>query len=322
MVRTSRLILLAASAFVLTAGSAAASGGGGGGTGDMPSVSGPLYDPVAEYEKAVEAMRVGNYKAAAEAYKHVTMEAPQASEGWYGLGRAKSELGDLKGARKAFEKAVKVAPNDVANHAQLGATLAKMNETDKAQAELDLLKQKAGACADACPDAESLKIGIGIIESALTPAATDPAAAPAAAAPAAAPTPSASLDLLFVDPSQGDASYSQALALVNEKRYGEALAALSKAEKAFGAHPDVLTYMGYVHRRMGELAAAETYYRQALAIAPNHRGALEYYGELKVVKGDISGAKTLLAQLDRICAYDCAEAEELRRWIDAGAEPR
>lgn len=313
MVRTSRLILLAAGVLVLTAGSAVASGGGGGGSGDMPSVSGPLYDPVVEYEKAVEAMRVGDYKAAAEAYKHVTMEAPQANEGWYGLGRAKSELGDLKGARKAFEKAVKVAPNDVANHAQLGATLAKMNETDKAQAELDLLKQKAGACADACPDAESLKIGIGIIESALTPAAATPAPAPA---------PSASLDLLFVDPGQGDVSYSQALALVNEKRYAEALTALSKAEKAFGAHPDVLTYMGYVHRRMGELAVAETYYRQALAIAPNHRGALEYYGELKVVKGDISGAKTLLAQLDRICAYDCAEAEELRRWIDAGAEPR
>jgi hypothetical protein len=30
----------------------------------------------------------------------------------------------------------------------------------------------------------------------------------------------------------------------------------------------------------------------------------------------------MLAKLDRNCAFACAEAEELRRWIDAGGEPR
>jgi hypothetical protein len=58
-----------------------------------------------------------------------------------------------------------------------------------------------------------------------------------------------------------------------------------------------------------------------LAIAPRHRGALEYYGELKVERGDLAGARRMLARLDRACSFGCAEAEELRRWIDAGRDP-
>ena len=66
---------------------------------------------------------------------------------------------------------------------------------------------------------------------------------------------------------------------------------------------------------------AEDFYRQALAIDPNHRGATEYYGELKVLRGDMTGAKAMLARLDRVCTYGCAEASELRLWIDHGGDP-
>lgn len=304
MIKAHRL-LLAAGAAVLVAGSALAAGGGGGGGGGMPSSSAPSYDPAMEYQKAVAAMKAGDYKAAESAFGKVTAVAPKAAAAWFGLGRARFQRGDLKGARKAFEKAVKNDPEDIASHAQLGVTLARLNETAKSKAELDLLKQRATACANTCADAAALKVGITAIERAMTPAA-----------------PAAALDLLFTDPASGDASYGLALALVNEKRYGEALDALAQAQKAFGPHPDVLTYIGYTHRRMGELAVAEDYYQQALAIAPDHRGAMEYYGELKVEKGDTAGARLMLARLIELCAYDCAQAEELRRWIDAGGEPR
>jgi Tfp pilus assembly protein PilF len=90
----------------------------------------------------------------------------------------------------------------------------------------------------------------------------------------------------------------------------------------FGPHPDILTYEGYAWRKKGDWNRAETYYRQALAIAPQHRGATEYYGELKVERGDLAGAKLMLTKLDGICAYGCAEAEELRRWIDHRGDPQ
>lgn len=127
--------------------------------------------------------------------------------------------------------------------------------------------------------------------------------------------------MLFAGAEAGDQAYIAAVSLINEGRYDEALASLDQARTVFGPHPDILTYQGYTWRKKGDLDRAETYYRQALAVFPDHIGATEYYGELKVERGDLAGAKVMLAKLDRLCAFGCAEAEELRRWIDAGAEP-
>ena len=139
-----------------------------------------------------------------------------------------------------------------------------------------------------------------------------------------APKPSAALERasgLLASAGDGDAAYVQAVSLINEHRYDEALASLAAARLTFGPHPDLLTYQGYTWRKKGQLDRAEGYYRQALAIAPNHRGATEYYGELKVERGDTAGAKLMLARLDQLCTFGCAEAEELRRWIDVGGDP-
>ena len=38
-------------------------------------------------------------------------------------------------------------------------------------------------------------------------------------------------------------------------------------------------------------------------------------------RGDLEGARALLARLDRACTFGCPEAEELRRWIAAGHAP-
>jgi Flp pilus assembly protein TadD len=119
----------------------------------------------------------------------------------------------------------------------------------------------------------------------------------------------------------GDLAYTRAVSLINEHRFTEALAALDQAEIAFGPHPDVLTYKGYVWRKLGSLDVAEGFYRAALAEAPRHRGATEYYGELKVIRGDMAGARVMLARLEDQCAFGCVEAEDLRRWIDHGGDP-
>ena len=138
-------------------------------------------------------------------------------------------------------------------------------------------------------------------------------------------TPTAALplqgDFKFVGLSSGDLAYTRAVSLINEHRFGEALAALDEAERVLGPHPDILTYKGYVWRKMGHLDTAETFYRAALAEAPGHRGATEYYGELKVIRGDLPGARKMLAKLEDECAFGCVEAEDLRRWIDRGGDP-
>ena len=124
--------------------------------------------------------------------------------------------------------------------------------------------------------------------------------------------------LLFASDRSGDQAYLAAVALINDHRYEEAIASLHRAERAFGPHPDILTYLGFANRKLKRYAEAEAYYRQALAIAPHHRGALEYYGELMVERGDTAGARQNLALLDQVCTFGCYEAEELRRWIASG----
>jgi Flp pilus assembly protein TadD len=282
----------------------------------MPSESAPRYDPAIEYAKAIAAIKANQFKDAARAAEHVTEAAPKNPDAWQLLGAAKAGDNDWKGSRHAYEKAVKLSPDDVRIHAGLGLALANLKDP-KAQAEADWLKSKAQACGDSCPDAAQLKALTDQVQNAMNPTA-------------ATPKPSAMLDrsplfapsMLFGGAKAGDAAYVQAVSLINERRYDEALASLAKAAEAFGPHPDILTYQGYTWRKKGDYARAESYYRQALAIDPRHIGATEYYGELKAARGDIAGARLMLARLDKLCAYGCADAEELRRWIDAGGDPQ
>jgi len=310
--RMLKIVLLAGALSGLTAAGAMASGGGGGGGGggmDMPSSSTPQYNAAEEYNKAIQSLQAKDYKNAARAAEHVTQVAPKNVDGWRLLGVAQSGATNWKGAKKAYERAVKLAPDDLPSRAGLGMALANLKDP-KAQEQLDWLKAKADACTGNCSPV-LLKSLTAEVEKAVTGGSA-----------AAAGQPSAALEqgsLLFA--AAGDRAYVQAVSLINEKRYDEALASLDAARVAFGPHPDVLTYQGYTWRKKGQFDRAAEYYEQALQLAPNHRGATEYYGELKVERGDRAGAQAMLARLDRICAYGCAEAEELRRWIDAGGEP-
>lgn len=294
---------------LVTAAPAVASGGGGGG-GDAfsrPSESAPQYDIATEYRKGMDALQAQRFKEARRAFEHVLSVAPRDANARYLAGIAAFGAGDRKAARRHLERAVKLDGNLIAAHQQLGIVAAQTGDMAKAEAELDLLKARAAACGDTCPDAAALR------------------AATSAVAAAMGSGPRASADLvpgpLFADQAAGDHTYLLAVGLINEQRYEDAIVALRTALKSTGPHPDVLTYLGFAHRKLGRYAAAESYYRQALALAPRHRGATEYYGELKVERGDLSGARAMLASLDAQCAFGCAEAEELRRWIAQAAPP-
>jgi hypothetical protein len=39
-----------------------------------------------------------------------------------------------------------------------------------------------------------------------------------------------------------------------------------------------------------------------------------------VERGDIKGAKVMLAKLDDLCSFGCVDAEVLRQWIAKGHE--
>ena len=64
-----------------------------------------------------------------------------------------------------------------------------------------------------------------------------------------------------------------------------------------------------------DLASAERYYDAALRLQPQHRGALEYSGELFLMLGDLPRAEQRLATLDKACTLPCAEYTELKNAV-------
>ena len=101
------------------------------------------------------------------------------------------------------------------------------------------------------------------------------------------------------------------------KRFDAAVEVLKVANAPTSA--DWNNLMGYSLRSKTspDYAAAETHYRKALEIDPKHRGALEYYGELLLIRGDLAGAEGLLKRLDKACFFGCRQYSDLKESVAA-----
>ena len=104
-------------------------------------------------------------------------------------------------------------------------------------------------------------------------------------------------------------------AAIKTRNYDAALADLRTME-ATTKTADVYNLMGFCLRKKGDRPQAMTYYRKALELDPNHKGALEYQGELYVELGQLPQAKENLAKLSRLCPGGCEEQADLKEAIE------
>ena len=93
-----------------------------------------------------------------------------------------------------------------------------------------------------------------------------------------------------------------------KKLYSQAFTKLEKAHKKNKTDPDILNYMGFTSRKIGNFEVAEKFYLQGLSIKPNHNGINEYLGELYVQTNRIDKANERLAILKNC---NCDEYKEL-----------
>ena len=98
-----------------------------------------------------------------------------------------------------------------------------------------------------------------------------------------------------------------------KKLYSQAFKKLEKAYKSDKKNPDVLNYMGFTSRKVGNFDQAEKFYLKGLSIKPNHNGINEYLGELYVKTGRMELAKERLAILKNC---NCEEYDELKEVIE------
>lgn len=294
-------------ALVATTSAAAVANNSGGSMPSAPSVSAPQFDAAAEYRAGIDALKASRFADAKKSFGRVLNVAPTDANANFLAGLANAGLNDFKAAAKHYERALRANSKMVEAHQELAVSYLKLGQRDKAQAALVKLQKLEQSCGGSCADAAKIKEAVTAVQSAL-------AAPPQARLETRPP-------LLFASAERGDHAYLEAVGLINERRYEQAIGSLERARVAFGAHPDILTYLGFAHRKLRRFAVAEGYYRQALAAEPRHRQATEYYGELMVERGDMAGAKAMLARLDTICTFGCAEADELRQWIAAKGQP-
>jgi Flp pilus assembly protein TadD len=118
------------------------------------------------------------------------------------------------------------------------------------------------------------------------------------------------------EPAKSDPTWlTEARASIKSDNYDQAIKQLQAANETSSA--DWNNLLGYSLRKKQppDLLGAEKYYQAALKIDPRHRGALEYYGELKLMNNDLSGAEALLARLSKVCTFGCEEYSDLKEAI-------
>tara|TARA_B110001450_G_scaffold220567_1_gene216098 strand:+ start:131 stop:610 length:480 start_codon:yes stop_codon:yes gene_type:complete len=127
--------------------------------------------------------------------------------------------------------------------------------------------------------------------------------------------------------SSSDSSYTKAYNLIKsakkyekkgktekaQKKYLKAQKLLLKSNKEKPLQADILNYLGFTTRKLGDYKKGEEFYLLGLEVNPNHKGINEYLGELYVITNRIQLAKERLEVL-RACG--CKEFKELKEIID------
>jgi Flp pilus assembly protein TadD len=125
-------------------------------------------------------------------------------------------------------------------------------------------------------------------------------------------SPAFAADTVVETPAPADVSalIEEARASIDDEYYGAAIAKLQEALVASPENADILNLLGYASRKSGDLDRAAEFYQAALAINPDHLGALEYQGELFIMLGDMAAAEANLARLADLCGA-CEEHADL-----------
>jgi tetratricopeptide (TPR) repeat protein len=274
-----------------------------------PSVS-SREDPTAAYQAGVAALNAQNYQEAVRQFRNARRAAPRDGTINFALGLALLGAGEAGEAQSAFERSTRASNAPAGAWLQLGLLYLQGGDREHATEQQAALQEAVNDCDARCGDQRRAQLQAAYDQ--LTTALNAPPAAPAA--------DPATTGWNFPSVEEGRVAYAEAVGLINQERFADGFDALTRAHAAVGPHPDVLNYMGFASRKLGRLDDALAYYGEALAIDPNHLGANEYLGELYIQMGDLGRARRQLARLDDLCAYGCAQREELARWIETASE--
>jgi len=114
-----------------------------------------------------------------------------------------------------------------------------------------------------------------------------------------------------------ETDFDKAEYLIKGEKYDEAIPLLQKVVADNPRDADAWNYLGFASRKLGRNDEALGHYQKALTIAPSHRGATEYLGELYLQMKNLAKAEEQLVKLRALCPSGCEELEDLEGDIAA-----
>ena len=100
--------------------------------------------------------------------------------------------------------------------------------------------------------------------------------------------------------------------LIRKESYSDAIEVLNGIVETNPREADAYNLLGYSFRKSKDFNRAERNYMRALRLNPDHKGALEYVGELYLETNRREKAEESLARLEELCPQGCEELEDLR----------
>ena len=122
------------------------------------------------------------------------------------------------------------------------------------------------------------------------------------------------------DKLKPSALYERAIKYLDKQDYAKANKALKAYTKSEPDDADGWNLYAYANRKMNKFEKAEMYYEKALNIDPDHKGALEYQGELYMQTNRPDLAQENLVKLVRLCPDSCYELQKLEEYISSTAK--
>lgn len=98
-------------------------------------------------------------------------------------------------------------------------------------------------------------------------------------------------------------------------QYDDGIMWMKKVVAADPKNADAYNYLGFAYRKKGDVKQASASYDRALQLDVNHKGALEYQGELFLKLNKMDDALKNRARLQVLCPAGCTELRELDRAI-------
>lgn len=103
----------------------------------------------------------------------------------------------------------------------------------------------------------------------------------------------------------------EARRFLQRKQYKAATLVLNRIIEADRRNADAWNLLGYSQRKLGNLKRSARYYSQALKLNPDHKGALEYQGQLFITQNKIDLAKGNQRRLSELCPQGCEQLSSL-----------